>query len=402
MIKNVNWCLFILLTSLLFPSCLYAQSTTVHIYGFAESSPTKSLIKYLFESDCEVIFHSLNESSSKMFGSKIVETLGSLGIEVTPPTIAHSSACTRCEIPLFLYARALLMRYASPLIGFFRNGRLIAITLGITKFEILNKALNAVSDDGVKVFAFNNEYSLTDESITVGLENLFLQQAESGVNAPNILLSVALLALADSINPCTFAVFTALLFIALHTLSKTKVVLTGLSFIAAVFLCYYISGLGLVHILGGIPYVDKAVALVGLAVGTFSVTRSLKPKFKSPVPRSLRSFIELHMRKLYVSPAVSFALGAVVSLTLIPCSAGPYIVSLGLLSALNDPVQTHLLLALYNGLFITPLMVLLFAVLASRIYVRKIKVFRGTKLGVMELINGSILVMVCMYIILSA
>lgn len=394
------WGLLVLLVSLVFPSFVNAQSSAVHIYGFAESPSMESLLGYFSESDCEVVLHNLNESSSEVFGRKVVETLWSLGIDVTPPTMERSG-CIPCELPLFAYARGLTMRYASPLIGVFRDGRLQAITLGITEFEVLDKALNLALDDEVRVFAFENEYSLSDRSIRIGLQRLFLQQAEGGMEAPNIVSSIALLALADSVNPCIFAVFTALLLIVLHTLGKTKAALSGFSFITAIFLCYYVLGLGLIHILESVEYADKAVALVGFAVGAFSVMRGLNPKFKSPVPEPLRKFLDLQISRSYVSPAACFTLGIAASFALLPCSCGPYIVGLGLLSALTDSAQAHLLLVLYNALFVTPLIVVLLAVLSSHIYARKIKAWRGTRLGVMELVSGLILLLLCAYILMA-
>ena len=111
--------------------------------------------------------------------------------------------------------------------------------------------------------------------------------------------------------------------------------------------------------------------------------------------------MELQISKSYVSPIASFTLGVAASFTLLPCSSGPDIVGLGLLSALKDPVQAYLLLTLYNTLFVIPLIGVLFAILASSAYARNIKAFRSTRLGIMELISGSLLTMVCAYQLLS-
>jgi len=291
-----------------------------------------------------------------------------------------------------------LMGYASPLVGFFRNGRLTAIAVGIIKFEILDRAL-AVTGDDAKIFALDKEYPLPGD-VRQNLEILFLGESGVGINASNLISFISLLALADSVNPCTFAVFTALLLIALHTLGKTKAALTGFSFILAVFICYYILGLGLIRILTAIPHVEKIVALIGLAFGAFSLTQGLKPKFKSPVPKSLRRFVEAQISKSHISLIASFAVGIAASFTLLPCSSGPYFVGVGLLSALNDRVQAYLLLSLYNTIFVTPLIAILFAVLSSSAYIRKIKAFRSTNLGAMELISGLLLVIICAYLLL--
>jgi len=375
---------------------IYAeQPGEVYVYGFPESPSSETLLRYFdSKSNWQTIFYKLEDSSSSERFLKIVEMLRALGIEVTPP-----ESCTSCEL-LHLTWKDILKGHASPLVGFFRNGRLTAITLGIAKLEILDRALKA-GDDDVKVFALGKEYSLRDESVRVSLERLFLGEAETGIHAPSFVSSIVLLALADSVNPCTFAVFTALLFMALHALGKTKAALTGFSFILAIFVCYYILGLGFIHLLAAIPYVEKVVASVGLAAGAFTIARGLKPKFRSPVPKALRRLIEAQINKSYISPVASFALGVAASFTLLPCSSGPYVVGIGLLSALNDPIQAYLLLTLYNTIFVAPLIAILFAVLSSAAYTRKIKAFRGAKLGVMELISGLLLVIVCLYLLLS-
>ena len=77
-------------------------------------------------------------------------------------------------------------------------------------------------------------------------------------------------------------------------------------------------------------------------------------------------------------------------------------VGLGLLSVLDDPIQPYLLLVMYNALFVTPLIVIIFAILTSSRYVRKIKAIRNKKLGIMELISGSLLVVLCIYLLLSS
>ena len=375
---------------------IYAeQPGEVYIYGFPEFPSSETLLRYFdSKSNWQTIFYKLEDSSSSERFLKIVEMLRALGIEVTPP-----ESCTSCEL-LHLTWNDILKGHASPLVGFFRNGRLTAITLGITKLEIIDRALTA-GDDDVKVFALGKEYSLRDESVRVSLERLFLGEAETGIHAPIFVSSIVLLALADSVNPCTFAVFTALLFMALRALGKTKAALTGFSFILAVFVCYYILGLGFIPLLAAIPYVEKVVASVGLAAGAFSIGRGLKPKFRSPVPKALRRLIEAQINKSYISPVASFALGVTASFTLLPCSSGPYVVGIGLLSALNDPIQAYVLLTLYNAIFVAPLIAILFAVLSSAAYIRKIKAFRGAKLGVMELISGLLLVIVCVYLLLS-
>ena len=385
--------LLVIFALLLHSSVSYAQPKyTIYIYSFKDLQSTPVLLSHFSEYGCEVILYDLNEPSNHDKFLEIMETIRMSGIPVIPKGI-----CATCEL-LHRSWNKILTAYNSPLIGIFHNGRLVAVTFGTVDLDILNKALN-VSGESVKIFSYNDEYSMSDGDVRNKLEKLFLGSRVS-ISIEKILPSLVLLALADSINPCTFILFTAILLITLHSLGKTKTTVTGLSFISAIFICYYILGLGLIHILTRIPYVNVAVALIGMALGIFNITRGLKPNFKSPIPKFVRRFLEVQIRKSYLSPLASFLLGAAASFTLLPCSGGPYLVGTGLLSTLNDQFKLYPLLAFYNALFVTPLIAVLLIILASQSYVRKIKIFRREGSRFMELISGSILFMICTYLLL--
>jgi len=247
-------------------------------------------------------------------------------------------------------------------------------------------------------------YTLTDESVRAKLAELLVGpegRGKGAMDASTLILSIVFLALADSVNPCTFAVFTALLFISLYSFGKMRTVATGFSFILAVFIGYYALGLGLVQILTAFPNIHRALAVLGLVLGAFSIVSGIRPRFKSPIPRSVRGFMEQRIIKSYASPVASFALGLVATFTLLPCSGGPYLVGLGLISGLGEPIEAYLLLALYNLIFAVPLAAILVILLMFSSLSRKVKVLRSSKLGLMEVISGTLLVAVCLWILLT-
>jgi len=86
---------------------------------------------------------------------------------------------------------------------------------------------------------------------------------------------------------------------------------------------------------------------------------------------------------------------------LLPCSGGPYLVGLGLISCLGEPAEAYLLLVLYNLIFAVPLVAILASLLAFSSLSRKMKALRSAKLGLMEIVSGSLLVMACIWILLS-
>ncbi|MDK2983989.1 MAG: cytochrome c-type biosis protein [Thermococcaceae archaeon] len=71
----------------------------------------------------------------------------------------------------------------------------------------------------------------------------------------NLIYPLLALAGADSINPCTFVIYTMLL-IALslkENISKRRIYAVGLAFVAAVYISYYLLGIGLVILTKTIP-----------------------------------------------------------------------------------------------------------------------------------------------------
>jgi len=391
---------FVVLSNDLVSDVYAQQSNEVYVYAFPESMGYERIHTYFdSKSDWKVIFHNLSETSSSGRFLEILATLRVQGVEVSPEGL-----CLPCELYVkYFTIEDIWMAYASPLLGLLVDGRLFAVTVGVVDNETLGQAVG-VNSDYVKVFAYQQLYALTDESVRAQLEELFVGPEGSGkgvMDASTLIWPIVILALADSVNPCTFAVFTALLFISLYSFGKMRTVSTGLSFILAVFIGYYALGLGLVQILEGFPNIHSALAVVGLVIGAFSIASGVKPKFKSPIPKSVRKFIEQRISKSYASPVASFIFGLVITFTLLPCSGGPYLVGLGLISGLREPIEAYVLLALYNLIFTVPLAAILVFLLAFSSLSRKVKAIRSAKLGLMEVVSGFALVIACLWILLS-
>lgn len=208
--------------------------------------------------------------------------------------------------------------------------------------------------------------------------------------------------LADSVNPCTFSVYTALLLVTLSLLGKRKAILTALAFIAGVYAGYMALGLGLNAALTLLPhYVVKVVAAAGIVVGGYNLYACrMGEQFKSPVPERLRKLTEKSLHT-FVGPVGGLAVGLLASFTLLPCSSGPYIVFIALLSRLRDKWASTALLALYNLIFVVPLVLIAAAVMLFSSTVRKVKLWRSRRLGSLEAISSILLIAVCVYIILA-
>lgn len=376
------------------------KDNRVYVYGFPDSTDSRTLLNYLDnKSDWEVFFYDLNNTYGQNRTLELIKVFKVINVNFLPPDV-----CPSCNLDqIMFYSLDYWVNSTSPLAGFFHNGKLSAITIGLSSHEVLDQALAADSEQ-VKVFTYDNTYTIDDESIRARLGELFVGQENNttGINASSLLTPLVFLALADSVNPCTFAVFTALLLIALHSLSRTKVVAVGFAFIIAIFTGYLVLGLGLYRIFiiaPIVPYFNQFLAIIGLVIGVFAIVQGLRPKFNSPIPNSFRKLLESKITQSYVSPLASFILGILATITLLPCSSGPYLIGLGLLSNLHELTQIFLLLVMYNLISVSPLILILTILLASERLSYKIKVFRSKKLKIMELVSGALLIMVCLYLL---
>ena len=145
-------------------------------------------------------------------------------------------------------------------------------------------------------------------------------------------------ALADSINPCAFAVMLLLLTSILSkTGDKKRALLAGLLFSLAIFITYFLLGMGVLHLLGNVTSLFRLKRIVGI-VGLFVGLANIKDYFRygkgflMEIPIARRPLMQKIIKKI-TSPIGAFIVGVLVSLFLLPCSSGPYLTILGYLSA---------------------------------------------------------------------
>ena len=182
---------------------------------------------------------------------------------------------------------------------------------------------------------------------------------------------------------------------------KRKTIATAAAFIGGVYSGYFLLGIGLNTMLSFLPaFSVKVIALIGLLIGVYTLYSSRAgSRFKSPVPRRLREITE---NKLYsvAGPLGGIILGLLSSLTLLPCSSGPYITFIAVLSQVREPMLSLALLAVYNLIFVTPLLIIAFIVTMLGSSIKRVKAWRSKGLGVMEAVSSLLLIIVCLYILI--
>lgn len=208
------------------------------------------------------------------------------------------------------------------------------------------------------------------------------------------LMAVLLAALVDAINPCAFAVLIILMTTVLASGQAKRALLTGLAFATSIFLSYLLMGLGLYQALSFGNLGELFFRIVGY-LAIFLGLLNLKDFFwygkvvLMEVPLSWRPHLKSLLHSV-TSPHGAFGIGFLVSLFLLPCTSGPYLVILGMLANTQTRSQALLYLIFYNLVFISPM--LLITYLVSRgLDPAKLEQLRQQRLRTLHLLAGLIL-----------
>lgn len=174
------------------------------------------------------------------------------------------------------------------------------------------------------------------------------------------------LALADSVNPCAIAVLTMVLVSILieNPEKKKKVLYAGFAFIASVFTGYLVYGTIIVQffrlfaefLLVNSVYVYKGLAILAMVLGGLNIKDYFnykKGSFATEMPLFMRPKVKKIINKITTAKG-AFLIGFIVTLFLLPCTMGPYIVASGLLADLGM-IGALPWLIYYNILFILPM-----------------------------------------------
>ena len=181
------------------------------------------------------------------------------------------------------------------------------------------------------------------------------------------ILRITLLALADSINHCEIAVLTMVLVAILiqNPEKKHRVLYAGLAFVSAIFIGYLIYGAVIVQFFTTFAefmrqnslYIYKGLAILAMVLGALNIKDYFYYKqgsLATEMPLWMRPKVKRIIEKI-TSPACAFIIGFLVTLFLLPCTIGPYVVASGLLSELGLLGALPWLLY-YNLIFVLPML----------------------------------------------
>lgn len=217
--------------------------------------------------------------------------------------------------------------------------------------------------------------------------------------------TIVITALIDSVNPCAIGVLILLISVLITMKSKSDLIKVGLIYIGAVMFTYLAAGLGILYFLASVPLVVSEY--ISLAVGTLVVIGGIieiKDFFwygqgiSLAIPAKRAKQIHQMTEKITIPGVI--LLGAFVAGVELPCTGGPYLAILLVLSQ-NFNFTAFLLLILYNIIFVLPLIVILFMVFFGA-KIQNIKKWKQGNRHYMRLAAGVILILLGWLLMLIA
>ncbi|CAA6815065.1 MAG: Cytochrome c biogenesis transmembrane protein [uncultured Sulfurovum sp.] len=203
-------------------------------------------------------------------------------------------------------------------------------------------------------------------------------------------------AIVDAINPCAFAVLLILMTTILATQNRRKALYTGLAFSFAIFVSYLAMGLGLYSVVTHFETTHKFMIIIGviaILLGIFNIKDYFwyGKGFLMEVPLSWRTRLKSLIGSI-VNPIGAFFIGILISLFLLPCTSGPYIVITSMLGHSETFMNALMLLLLYNFIFILPMILITIGV-SFGMDVNKAEEVRQRNLQRLHLAAGTIMLL---------
>jgi len=216
---------------------------------------------------------------------------------------------------------------------------------------------------------------------------------------------ITLLALADSVNPCAIVVLAMVLMaIVIQNPEKRKRVLyAGIAFVASVYIGYLFYGVVITEFFRTFArllrenssWIYEMLAVLCMIIGALNIKDFFyykKGSFATEMPIFLRPKVKKIINSI-TSPIGAFVIGFLVTLFLLPCTIGPYIIASGLLSELGFFNAIPWLLY-YNIIFVIPMLVIVGLIYLGFSRVEEVSGWKEKNIKILHLIAGILLFLV--------
>ncbi|MCP2619994.1 hypothetical protein NLC35_01965 [Candidatus Aminicenantes bacterium AC-334-K16] len=204
----------------------------------------------------------------------------------------------------------------------------------------------------------------------------------------------------SAFNPCSLGVFLLFLgtLITLTGFQKRRLLAVGLLFSLTYFSGSLLVGLGLLHSLQGINIrqpLTFLISLLAIGGGLYYLWTGISQKKKDSLPPGWRKLV---LRFLNIPGAI--VIGALAVFFLFPCSSGPYLAILALLSQPAWKGKAISGLILYNFAFILPFL-LLTLVLGGGFSWQRIVKWKDSHLNKLKILLGGLLLFLGIWLLLT-
>ena len=224
------------------------------------------------------------------------------------------------------------------------------------------------------------------------IKGIEAKQLAEALTIPALIVAAA----ADSVNPCTFAVLILLLGTLLVAGRRGKVLWVGLSFVAAIYISYFLMGLGIFTAIqsAGVqrPFV-LAVSSLAILLGLWNMKDyfAYGKWFTIEVPQRWRPVVKRLTSSAVTIPG-AFVVGVLDSFFLLPCSSGPYFAILALLHGVGvSRLLGVLYLLLYNFIFVLPLLLITLGIHLGFTTTARAERWRSARLGTLHFVAGLVM-----------
>lgn len=222
------------------------------------------------------------------------------------------------------------------------------------------------------------------------------------------ILEITALAITDSINPCELAILLILLSAVLLKFSKKSILYYGFAFIATIFICYLLMGIGLIfgfkllsqYATIGTTTFSIVFGIIAIVLGILNLKDAISygaGGFVMEVPMSWRPTIKKIVRDV-TSIWSAIVIAIIVSFFLLPCTGGPYLLVSGLLH-MKPWSEIILWLLYYNFIFILPMILVTLFVYFGLANVEKVDEERLKFVKIVHLVASIILIIMGIYLV---
>ena len=208
---------------------------------------------------------------------------------------------------------------------------------------------------------------------------------------------VVVSAILDSVHPCSFSILLiTIAFLFGMQMSRKKILELGGTYVAGIFVAYFLIGLGLLkvlHLFNTPHFMGKLGATLLIVFGVLNLINRFFPNF--PIKLKMPSVSHGAMSKLMDKasfPAV-FGLGLLVGICQFPCMGGPYLMVIGLLRDQVTYMSGFGYLLLFNLILIIPLVIVLF-ISANKNLVEKMEIWKRDNVKEVRLWAGIAMIIV--------